>query len=150
MNPNSNIIRAKSIDYTGRGLTTEKMSVHWRHYISGVSTYTLYGTGATTAFPYAYGGISVPYNAYFSRFQLSSMPYSSRQFPNGSSLTLSVYVNNILKGSETATYGNNVRETVVLDFGKRIEINQGEVVTLRLQVNGQWWYSSSTSIITER
>jgi hypothetical protein len=150
LNPNSNIIRAKSIDYTGRGLTTEKMSVHWRHYISGVSTYTLYGTGATTAFPYAYGGISVPYNAYFSRFQLSSMPYSSRQFPNGSSLTLSVYVDGILKGSETSTYGNNVRETVVLDFGRLIEINQGEVVTLRLQVNGQWWYSSSTSIITER
>ena len=78
------------------------------------------------------------------------MPYSSRQFPNGSSLTLSVYVDGILKGSETSTYGNNVRETVVLDFGRLIEINQGEVVTLRLQVNGQWWYSSSTSIITER
>ena len=150
MNSINNIIRAKSIDYTGRGLTTEKMSVHWRHYISGVSTYTLYGTGATTAFPYAYGGISVPYDAYFSRFQLSSMPYSSRQFPNGSSLTLSVYVNNVFKGSETSTYGNNVRETVVLDFGRSIEINQGEVVTLRLQVNGQWWYSSSTSIITQR
>lgn len=146
----NNIVKAKSIDYTGRGLTTEKMSVHWRHYISGTSTYTLFSTGATTAFPYAYGGISVPYNAYFSRFQLSSMPYSSRQFPNGSSLTLSVYVNGVFKGSETSTYGNNVRETVVLDFGKRIEINQGEVVTLRLQVNGQWWYSSSTSIITER
>ena len=115
MNPNSNIIRAKSIDYTGRGLTTEKMSVHWEHYISGVSTYTLFSTGATTDFPYSYGGISVPY-----------------------------------KGSETSTYGNNVRETVILDFGRLIEINQGEVVTLRLQVNGQWWYSSSTSIITER
>lgn len=150
MNPNSNIIRAKSIDYTGRGLTTEKMSVHWEHYISGVSTYTLFSTGATTDFPYSYGGISVPYNAYFSRFMLASMPYLSNQFPNGSSLTLSVYVDGILKGSETSTYGNNVRETVILDFGRLIEINQGEVVTLRLQVNGQWWYSSSTSIITER
>ncbi|MDB4157997.1 hypothetical protein N9609_00750 [bacterium] len=143
-------IAAISKESVKRGFVSEKMSVHWRHYISGVSTYTLYGTGATTAFPYAYGGISVPYNSYFSRFQLSSMPYSSRQFPNGSSLTLSVYVDNVFKGSETSTYGNNVRETVVLDFGQSIEINQGQVVTLRLQVNGQWWYSSSTSIITQR
>ena len=147
---NDRIITARSKQFTERGLTTEKMSVHWEHYISGVSTYTLFSTGATTDFPYSYGGISVPYNAYFSRFMLSSMPYLSNQFPNGSSLTLSVYVDGILKGSETSTYGNNVRETVVLDFGRSIEINQGEVVTLRLQVNGQWWYSSSTSIITER
>lgn len=147
---NDRIITARSKQFTERGLTTEKMSVHWEHYISGVSTYTLFSTGATTDFPYSYGGISVPYNAYFSQFMLSSMPYLSNQFPNGSSLTLSVYVDGILKGSETSTYGNNVRETVVLDFGRSIEINQGEVVTLRLQVNGQWWYSSSTSIITER
>jgi len=32
-------------------------------------------------------------------------------------LTLSVYVDGVLKGSETDTYGNNVRESVVLDFG---------------------------------
>ena len=81
---------------------------------------------------------------------LSSLPYSSRQFPNGSSLTLSVYVDNVLKGSQTGSYGNNVRETVVLDFGESIEINRGETVTLRLQVDGEWWYSSSTSIITQR
>jgi hypothetical protein len=78
------------------------------------------------------------------------MPYSSRQFPNGSSLTLSVYVDNVLKGSQTSAYGNNVREVVILDFGRSIEINRGQVVTLRLQVNGQWWYCTSTSIIIER
>tara|TARA_R110000782_G_scaffold90132_1_gene173157 strand:- start:100 stop:546 length:447 start_codon:yes stop_codon:yes gene_type:complete len=146
----SKIISAASSEAVKRGHTSQKLSVHWRHYISGVSTYTLYGTGATSAFPYAYGGIAVPYNGYFSQFMLASMPYSSRQFPNGSSLTLSVYVDNILKGSQSATYGNNVRETVVLNFGQTIEINRGQVVTLRLQVNGQWWYSASTSIITER
>ena len=146
----NNVIKAKSREYTSRGLTTEKISVTWRHYISGISTYTLYGTGATTAFPYAYGGIGVPFDAYFSQFMLASMPYSSRQFPNGSSLTLSVYVDNVLKGSQTSTYGNNVRESVILEFGRTIEINRGQVVTLRLQVNGQWWYSTSTSIIIER
>ena len=146
----NNVLKAKSREYTSRGLTTEKISVTWRHYISGISTYTLFGTGASTTFPYAYGGIGVPFDAYFSQFQLSSMPYSSRQFPNGSSLTLSVYVDGVLKGSETSTYGNNVRETVVLDFGRTIEINRGQVVTLRLQVNGQWWYCTSTSIIIER
>ncbi len=143
-------IAAISKESVKRGFASEKISVTWRHYISGVSTYTLYDTGASTAFPFAYGGIPVPYNAYFSQFMLASMPYSSRQFPNGSSLTLSVYVDNVLKGSRSATYGNNVRETVLLDFGQTIEINRDQVVTLRLQVNGQWWYSCSTSIITQR
>ncbi len=146
----SSNISALSKESAKRGFVSEKISVHWRHYISGISTYTLYSTGATTGFPYAYGGIAVPFNGYFSQFMLSSMPYSSRQFPNGSSLTLSVYVDNVFKGSETSTYGNNVRETVVLDFGQSIEINRGQTVTLRLQVNGQWWYSASTSIITQR
>jgi hypothetical protein len=146
----NNLIRAKSVEYTSRGLTTEKISVTWRHYISGVNTYTLFDTGSSTTFPFAYGGIPVPFNGYFSQFQISSMPYSSRQFPSGSSLTLSVYVDGVLKGSETGTYGNNVRESVVLDFGRSIEINRGETVTLRLQVNGQWWYCGTTSIIIER
>ena len=133
-----------------RGGTSEKISVTWRHYLSASNTWTLYDNSVTPTFPFAYGGIPVPYNAYFSQFMLASMPYSSRQFPNGSSLTLSVYVDNVLKGSRSATYGNNVRETVLLDFGQTIEINRDQVVTLRLQVNGQWWYSCSTSIITQR
>ena len=146
----NNVLKAKSREYTSRGLTTEKISVTWRHYISGISTYTLFGTGASTAFPYAYGGIGVPYDAYFSQFQLSSMPYSTRQFPSGNSITLSVYIDGVLKGSQTSSHANNVREVVILDFGRTIEINRGQVVTLRLQVNGQWWYCTSTSIIIER
>lgn len=146
----NNVLKAKTREYTSRGLTTEKISVTWRHYISGVNTYTLYDTGATTTFPYAYGGIGVPYDAYFSQFMLASMPYSSRQFPSGNSITLSVYIDGVFKGSQTGSHANNVRETVVLDFGRSIKINKGQTVTLRLQVNGQWWYSSSTSIIIER
>ena len=146
----NNVLKAKTREYTSRGLTTEKISVTWRHYISGVNTYTLYDTGSTTTFPYAFGGIGVPYDAYFSQFQLSSMPYSSRQFPSGNSITLSVYIDGVFKGSQTGSHANNVRETVVLDFGRSIKINKGQTVTLRLQVNGQWWYSSSTSIIIER
>lgn len=144
------IITARSKEFTGRGLTTEKISVTWRHYIGGISTYTLYDNGSSTTFPFAYGGIPVPYDAYFSQFMISSMPYSTRQFPNGSSLTLSVYVDGVFKGSETGAYTNGVRETVVLDFGRTIEINRGQTVTLRLQVNGQWWYCATTSIIIER
>lgn len=146
----NNVLKAKTREYTSRGLTTEKISVTWRHYISGVSTYTLYDTGATTVFPYAYGGIGVPYDAYFSQFQISSLPYSTRQFPSGNSITLSVYVDGVLKGSQTGSHANNVYETVILDFGKSIEINKGQTVTLRLQVNGQWWYSTTTSIIIEK
>ena len=146
----NNVLKAKSREYTSRGLTTEKISVTWRHYISGINTYTLFDTGASTAFPYAYGGIAVPFDAYFSQFQLSSMPYSTRQFPSGNSITLSVYIDGVLKGSQTSSHANNVREVVILDFGRTIEINRGQVVTLRLQVNGQWWYCTSTSIIIER
>jgi len=146
----NNVLKAKTREYTSRGLTTEKISVTWRHYISGVNTYTLYDTGATTTFPYAYGGIGVPYDAYFSQFQLSSMPYSTRQFPSGNSITLSVYIDGVFKGSQTGSHANNVYESVILDFGRSIKINKGQTVTLRLQVNGQWWYSSSTSIIIER
>ena len=146
----NNVLKAKTREYTSRGLTTEKISVTWRHYISGVNTYTLYDTGATTTFPYVYGGIGVPYDAYFSQFQLSSMPYSTRQFPSGNSITLSVYIDGVFKGSQTGSHANNVYESVILDFGRSIKINKGQTVTLRLQVNGQWWYSSSTSIIIER
>lgn len=146
----SDKISAISRESVKRGFVDEKISVTWRHYISGINTYTLYDTGATTTFPYAYGGIPVPYDAYFSQFMISSLPYSSRQFPSGSFLTLSVYVDGVLKGSEASFYGNNVRETVVLNFGQKIEINKGQTVTLRLQVNGQWNYSASTSIITQR
>ena len=145
-----NISNAISKDSVKRGYVSEKISVTWRHYISGINTYTLYDNSSTTTFPFAYGGIPVPYDAYFSQFMLSSLPYSSRQFPNGSSLTLSVYVDNVLKGSQTGSYGNNVRETVVLDFGESIEINRGETVTLRLQIDGQWWYCATASIITQR
>ena len=146
----NNVLKAKTREYTSRGLTTEKISVTWRHYISGVNTYTLYDTGSTTTFPYAFGGIGVPYDAYFSQFQLSSMPYSTRQFPSGNSITLSVYIDGVFKGSQTGSHANNVYESVILDFGRSIKINKGQTVTLRLQVNGQWWYSSSTSIIIER
>ena len=101
-----NISNAISKDSVKRGYVSEKINVTWRHYISGISTYTLYDTGSTTTFPYAYGGIPVPYNAYFSQFQISSLPYSTRQFPNGSSLTLSVYVDNVLKATNTGATGS--------------------------------------------
>jgi len=144
------LIKAKSLEYTSRGLTTEKISVTWRHYLSASNTWTLYDTSATPTFPFAYGGIPVPYDAYFSQFMISSLPYSTRQFPSGNSLTLSVYIDGVFKGSETGSYANNVYETVILDFDKTIEINKGQTVTLRLQINGQWWYCASTSIITQR
>lgn len=146
----NNITQAKSTDSVFRGFASEKMTVTWRHYISGVNTYTLYDTGASTAFPFAYGGIPVPYNAYFTSLSLASMPYSTRQFPSGSSATLSVYADNVLLGSQTQAYTNTVREYVKFDFGKELSINADQVITLRLQVNGQWWYSCTTSIITQR
>ena len=146
----NNVINAKSRQYTKSGLTGEKMTVTWRHYISGINTYTLYDNGANTTFPFAYGGIPVPYNAYFTSLSLASMPYSTRQFPSGSSATLSVYADNVLLGSQTQAYTNTVREYVKFDFQRKLLINKDEVITLRLQVNGEFWYCATTSIITER
>jgi hypothetical protein len=146
----NNIIQAKSTDSVFRGYASEKMTVTWRHYISAINTYTIYDAGASTAFPFAYGGIPVPYNAYFTSLSLASMPYSTRQFPNGSSVTLSVYADNVLLGSQTQAHANTVREHVKFDFGKELSINADQVITLRLQVNGQWWYCATTSIITQR
>ena len=146
----NNVINAKSRQYTKSGLTGEKMTVTWRHYISGINTYTLYDNGASTTFPFAYGGIPVPYNAYFTSLSLASMPYSNRQFPNGSSATLSVYADGVLLGSQTQAHTNTVREYVKFDFQRKLLINKDEVITLRLQVNGEFWYCATTSIITER
>lgn len=146
----NNIIQAKSTDSVFRGFTSEKMAVVWQHYIDSVNTFTLYSDGVDTAFPFSYGGISVPYNAYFTSLSLASMPYLTKQFPNGSSATLSVYADNVLLGSQTQTHANTVREYVKFDFGKELSINADQVITLRLQVNGEWWYCSTTSIITQR
>ena len=146
----NNVINAKSRQYTKSGLTGEKMTVTWRHNINGVNTYTLYDIGENTAFPFSYGGIPVPYNAYFTSLSLASMPYSNRQFPNGSSVTLSVYADNVLLGSQTQAHANTVREYVKFDFQRQLLISKNQVITLRLQVNGQWWYCATTSIITER
>ena len=146
----NNITQAKSTDSVFRGFASEKMTVTWRHYISGINTYTLYDNGASTAFPFSYGGIPVPYNAYFTSLSLASMPYLTKQFPNGSSATLSVYADNVLLGSQTQAYGNNVREYVKFDFQRKLLINKDQVITLRLQVNGEFWYCATTLIITER
>ena len=146
----NNIVQAKSADSVSRGYASEKMSVTWRHYIDSANTFTLYSDGVDTAFPFSYGGIPVPHDAYFTSLSLASMPYLTKQFPNGSSATLSVYADNVLLGSQTQAYGNNVREYVKFDFGRELSINANQVITLRLQVNGQWWYSATTSIITQR
>jgi hypothetical protein len=146
----NNVINAKSRQYTKSGLTGEKMTVTWHHYIDSVNTFTLYSDGVNTAFPFSYGGIPVPYNAYFTSLSLASMPYLTKQFPNGSSATLSVYADNVLLGSQTQAYGNNVREYVKFDFQRKLLINKDQVITLRLQVNGEFWYCATTSIITER
>ena len=100
-----------------------------------------------------YGDGSSPYQLspfYFISLSLASMPYLTKQFPNGSSATLSVYADNVLLGSQSQAYGNNVREYVKFDFQRKLLINKDEVITLRLQVNGEFWYCATTSIITER
>ena len=146
----NNITQAKSTDSVFRGFASEKMTVTWQHYIDSVNTFTLYSDGVNTAFPFSYGGIPVPYSAYFTSLSLASMPYLTKQFPSGSSATLSVYADNVLLGSQSQAYGNNVREYVKFDFQRKLLINKDQVITLRLQVNGEFWYCATTSIITER
>tara|TARA_R110002126_G_scaffold56794_3_gene151333 strand:+ start:328 stop:774 length:447 start_codon:yes stop_codon:yes gene_type:complete len=146
----NNIVQAKSADSVSRGYASEKMSVVWQHYIDSINTFALYSDGVNTTFPFSYGGIPVPHNAYFTSLSLASMPFSTKQNPNGSSVTLSVYADNVLLGSQTQAHGNTVREYVKFDFGRELFINANQVITLKLQVNGEWWYCATTSIITQR
>lgn len=128
-----------------------KMLLNWRHYHSGTSTYTLYDTGMSTAFPYGYGKVPVPFNAYVSSVTLTANKYSSYGTPTGSSATVYIYKGlNTLVTSKTLSYTASQGMLLTFDLGTDAPISTGEKFAVRWYANGIWRYMNSTIIITEQ
>jgi hypothetical protein len=133
-------------------LETEKRTlVNWRHYHSNTSYNTLYDTGMTTAFPYAYGTIPAPYDMYFTSVTLVNNPYSSyNKGPLGDTATFQAYINGSFAYEvKDIRYGQNPHESITADFGQNVRLRRGESLQIRFQANGTWRYCNSTIILTE-
>lgn len=129
----------------------DKVAINWRHYQSSTSTMTLYDTGMTTAFPYAYGTIPVPFNCYVSSVTMTANKYSSYGTPTGTSATVYVYKGlNTLVTSKTLSYTASEGMVLTFDFGTTAPIDADDKITLRWYANGLWRYMNSTTILTER
>ena len=129
----------------------DKLVINWRHYQSSTSTMTMYDTGMTTAFPYAYGTIPVPFDCYVSSVTMTANKYSSYGTPTGSSATVYVYKGlNTLVTSKTLSYTASEGMVLTFDFGTTAPIDADDKITLRWYANGLWRYMNSTTILTER
>ena len=129
----------------------DKVSINWRHYHSNTSTFTLYDTGMSTAFPYAYGTIPVPFDCYVSSVTMTANKYSSYGTPTGSSATVYIYKGyNTLVTSKTLSYTASEGMILSFDFGTTAPINADDKITIRWYANGIWRYMNSTTILTER
>ena len=128
----------------------QTMLVSWRHYHSNTSVNTLYDTGMTATFPYAYSTIIPPFKGCVSKVNIVNNPYGSYiAGPTGSSATLHVYVNGTLSQSRTLSYGNNAGEVVSFDFQETATFNANDKIVLRFQANGTWRYVNSGILLTE-
>ena len=130
----------------------QKTYINWRGYMSATSLYTLYSTGLTTAFPYAYGTINPPYDGYVSRVTMTNNAYGSYSSgPTGTSVTFYVYKNGTLLTSDTQTYTTSTPDVqVVFDFGTNAIYSAGDKIVLRVQSDGIWRYIAFGIELTER
>ena len=128
----------------------QTMLLSWRHYHSNTSVNTLYDTGMTTAFPYAYSTIVPPFKGCVSKVTIVNNPYSSYNTgPTGSSATLYVYINGELSQSQTLSYDNNAGEVVSFDFQDEAKFNANDKIVLRFEANGFWRYINSGILLTQ-
>ena len=147
----SKIIQKKSRNAILRGRTSERLLINWRHYHSNTSTYTLYDNGMTTAFPYAYGTIPIPFDAYVTSVTITANKYSAYGTPTGTSATVYVYKGlSTLVASKTLSYTGSEGMVLTFDFGYDAPIDKDEKISLRFYADGLWRYMASTTIITER
>ena len=128
----------------------QTMLLSWRHYHSNTSVNTLYDTGMTTAFPYAYSTITPPFKGCVNKVNIVNNPYSSYNTgPLGSSATLYVYINGELSQSQTLSYDNNAGEVVSFDFQDEAKFNANDKIVLRFEANGFWRYINSGILLTQ-
>jgi hypothetical protein len=129
----------------------DRVAINWKHYHSAASTRTLYDTGMTTAFPYAYGTIPVPFDCYVSSVTFTANKYSSYGTPTGTSSTVYIYKGlNTLVTSQTLSYTPSEGMQLTHDLGTTAPISAGEKISIRWYANGIWRYMNSTTILTER
>ena len=152
----SKIVKAKHSNKINRlkeanPVHKDKVAINWRHYHSAASTRTLYDTGMTTAFPYAYGTIPVSFDCYVSSVTMTANKYSSYGTPTGTSGTVYIYKGlNTLVTSKTLSYTASQGMVLTFDFGTTAPIDADEKITIRWYANGIWRYMNSTTILTER
>jgi hypothetical protein len=139
-------------DVEANNFIGQKTYINWRGYMSATSLYTLYNTGLTTAFPYAYGTINPPYDGYVSRVTMTNNAYGTyTSGPTGTSVTFYVYKNGTLLTSDTQTYTTSTPDVqVVFDFGTNAIYSAGDKIALRVQSNGIWRYIAFGIELTER
>lgn len=147
-----NVIKQKSRNAISRGTTSERLALNRRHYLGGTGNYTLFQGGASTAWPYAYGSIPVPYDCYFTSLTMTANKYSSYGTPTGNSVTIRLYKNDYLTliATKTVSYTPSEDMRLTINFENEVELNAGDKVWVRWQANGIWRYVDSTTILTER
>ena len=130
----------------------DKVAFNRRHYLGDTGNYTLYQGGASTAFPYAYGSIPVPFDCYVSSVTMTANKYSSYGTPTGTSATVQIYKNDHLTqvGMQTLTYTPSEGMRLTFRFAHDIPISADDKIWVRWQSNGIWRYVDSTVILTER
>jgi hypothetical protein len=130
---------------------SEKTMLTWRHYIGNTSYNTLYDSGATTAFPYAYSSIPAPYDMYLTSVTIVNNPYSTyNKGPLGGKAQLLAYENGkFIDKVADVNYNQEPYASVTFDFADKVLIKQGNALQLRFQADGNWYYCNSTIILTK-
>lgn len=148
----NNIVKAISRNAIGRGTTSERLAFNRRHYLGGTSNYVLGQGLASTAWPYAYGSIPVPYDCYFTSLTMTANKYSAYGTPTGNSVTIRLYKNDHLTliKTKTISYTPSENMRLTINFENEVELDAGDKVWVRWQSNGIWRYVDSTIILTER
>lgn len=152
----SKIVSAKHTNKINRlkdanPVAKDKVAINWRHYHTSSSFRTLYDNGMTTAFPYAYGTIPVPFDCYVSSVTFTANKYSSYGTPTGSGSTVYIYKGyNTFVTQQFLSYTPSEGMQLTHDLGTAAPINAGEKISIRWFTNGIWRYMNSTIILTER
>lgn len=147
-----NVIKQRSRNAISRGTTSQRLAFNRRHYLGGTGNYALFQGGASTAWPYAYGSIPVPYDCYFTSLTMTANKYSSYGTPTGNSVTIRLYKNDYLTliATKTVSYTPSEDMRLTINFENEVELNANDKVWVRWQANGIWRYVDSTIILTER
>ena len=121
----------------------QTMFLNWSAYhANAYSTYTLYDSGMTTAYPYAYSSIIPPFKGCVGKVSIINNPYSSYlSGPTGNMATLYVFVNGTSTQSRTFSYtAGTPGQVATFDFGETATFEANDRVELKFFSFGSWRY----------